>query len=69
MSFVEWVSVIALLVVCISGLLSGIMVFLRRRVEVGPYIAQGWRALLLGLVYLCGSVVALLALILAFTAA
>ncbi len=62
MSFVEWVTVLALGGLTLVGVLSGVATLMRRRFWYGSYVANGWSAALFGLLYLGGGLVALLAL-------
>ena len=64
MSFVQWVTVLALLVVTLAGAYGGIMALLRRRVEVPPYTVEGRGAILLALLYFAGALTVLAALLL-----
>ena len=66
MSFVEWVTALVLLAVGLGGLYGAVNAFLNRRVEVSPYTVTGWGAVALGLVYLGGAAVALLAMLAIF---
>jgi hypothetical protein len=61
-SFVQWVTALALLVVALSGAYGGVMALLSRKVEVPPYIVEGRGAILLAFVYFGGALTALAAL-------
>ncbi len=60
MSFVEWLTALGLLLVGIAGIYNGILALLHREVSYDPYRVVGARALVLGLLYGAGGVVALL---------
>ena len=66
MSFVEWVTAVALLVVALGGGYEGVMALGRRKVEVPPYTVEGRGAALLALLYFAGGVCALAAFVLLF---
>ena len=54
-----WLTGLVLLLVGLGGLVGAAMAFTRRRVEVSPYVVEGRGAILVGLVYLGGGLVAL----------
>lgn len=58
MSFVDWASALALLVVTLAGVYCGVQAILRRKMAGGGYAASGRGAVLLGLLYLAGGAVA-----------
>jgi hypothetical protein len=64
MSFVDWATGLALLIVTIGGAYGGLLAVTRRKVDVPPYKVEGGGALLLALVYFGGAAVALVALVL-----
>jgi hypothetical protein len=64
MSFVQWVTALALLVVTLGGVYGGVTAMVRRRVEVPPYTVEGRGAILLALLYWAGALVAFLAFLL-----
>jgi hypothetical protein len=68
MSFVQWVTAAALLVVALGGGYAGVMALVRCKVEVPPYTVEGRGAVLLALLYFGGGACALAALLLLFLA-
>jgi hypothetical protein len=68
MSFVQWVTAAALLVVALGGGYAGVMALVRRKVEVPPYTVEGRGAVLLALLYFVGGACALAAFLLLFLA-
>jgi len=68
MSFVEWATALALLVVALGGGYAGVMALISRKVEVPPYMVEGRGAFLLALLYFAGGAVALVASLLRFLA-
>lgn len=69
MSFVEWVTALALLLVGIAGIYNGILALLHREGSYDFYSVVGIRGLILGLLYGAGGVVALLVVALMVTRA
>jgi hypothetical protein len=69
MSFVQWVMVLALVLLAAGGAYGGVGVMVSRKVEVPPYQVQGRGALLFGLLYFAGGSVALAAMSLVLLAA
>jgi hypothetical protein len=66
MSFVEWGTALALLVVALGGGYAGVIAVISREVELPPYRVKGRGAFLLALLYFAGEAIALVALLLLF---
>jgi len=65
-SFVQWVTAAALLVVAVGGGYAGVMALVRRKVEVPPYTVEGRGVVLMALLYFAGGLCALAAFLLLF---
>jgi hypothetical protein len=64
MSFVGWVTALALFAVSAAGAYVGVVTLVRRRASLPPYDVHGTAAVLLSLVYLAGALASAAALVL-----
>jgi len=68
MSFVQWVTALVLILIALCGGYASVATLLRRRVEVGSYSFDGYRAALFAPLYLVGGALAIVAALLIFFA-